>query len=794
MNKHPFQQIEHSLHDLTRPKRSHTFWGFCLVLVCTMVLLYPKNSTWLAYPNNFMIGDSVDGFKNNMTTAWHVGRDTGYVHYRGMNYPNGEHILFTDMQPIFAMTMQWWNHNISDISGNTVAIINFLQLFSMLLGAGIIFLLFRKLHVPVWYAGLVSIGMVFLSPQYNRFDGHYGLSHTWVIPLLLLLLSNYEARYSRRYQSLLIGLLVWVAAQIHFYYLGISALFLGLYMVYQLILDPSLRNFRVRISHLIIMVIVPFALLNIWIHWANYTPDRPGYPQGFLAYVGRIEGVFMPYEQSQVYQWFTKHVFKIKGLDFEAKQNIGFVASAFTVFLLFARYRMFGKNWSEAAYHRVNKNFLHGILFSATLLLIFALGFPFDIKGMEWMVEYMGPLRQFRGLGRFVWAYYYVVNVIAFYVLWNVSTRFKGFKGRAPWFKWVIALGPVALLAFEAYTFQQMKPLTLSPNFAKRSIAVNSPDHWINKVDFSKFQALMPIPYYHIGSENLILDINYWLYKKMYYTAYHTGVPDLAVNLSRTPLKQMSKSVQLGLEACEAPAILDDFPDNRPIAIMIEPKEWEKSKDHYAHLTEKATLVYDSPEMRILSIELDSIRAYQRHLARIVYNSMLKETLYPAQKPWTSTSANSHFYYQSYDSLTTTDLIFQGKGAYMGPFSDSIMVYDAHLPKGHYNLSMWLKSDRDMNINATAKFFEKDRTNGNQLRFLHEGLRFSLRSIVQGWGLIDLGFEVEGDNSTVRIFIEPRSVKGNFYMDEVLIKSSDYYLYRDEPKWVVRNNYWYKRE
>jgi hypothetical protein len=130
MNKHPFQQIEHSLHDLTRPKRSHTFWGFCLVLVCTMVLLYPKNSTWLAYPNNFMIGDSVDGFKNNMTTAWHVGRDTAYVHYRGMNYPNGEHILFTDMQPIFAMTMQWWNHNISDISGNTVAIINFLELFS----------------------------------------------------------------------------------------------------------------------------------------------------------------------------------------------------------------------------------------------------------------------------------------------------------------------------------------------------------------------------------------------------------------------------------------------------------------------------------------------------------------------------------------------------------------------------------------------------------------------------------------------------------------------------------------
>jgi hypothetical protein len=793
LNKNPLHQIEITIQDLRSPKRAHTVWGFLVVVALAFALMWPGHHTWLVNPNAYMFGESVDGFKNYMTAAWHVAHDSTYVLYRGMNYPYGEHAMFTDMQPIFCTGMQWWNANVSDISHQTVGIMNMFLLFSMLFGAGVLFLLFRKLHLPVWYAGIVALGVLFLSPQYNRFDGHFGLSHTWVLPLLLLLLCQYEERYSRRYQSLLIGFLLWFAAQLHFYYFGISALFLILYTGYQMLADRSWRNFRLRLSHLVVMILLPFAVLNIWMHWANYTADRPANPYGFTTYIAYLEGIFLPYENFPLFKWIDSQIIQIRRVNGESQAYEGIVAFLFTLWLLRSRFRMFGKSWDEMAYHRVHKRFLYGILAAASALLIFSFGFPFAIKGMEWTIEYLGPLKQFRGLGRFTWIYYYVINLIAFYVIWNYSLRFKGFKdGKYPWFRWVIALAPVAILVYEAYTFQSLKKLSLSDNTIQRNIAAPTPDHWLNKVDFTKFQALMPLPYNHIGSENIWMDIDFYLFRKIYTTAFHTGVPDMGVNMSRTPLKQMVKSVQFSLEPCETPAILEDMPDNRPIALMIEPHRWEDVQKKYRYLLEKATPVYDGPEMRIMSLQLDSIRSVQRNLANSVKAQMEKDGKYDLSGGWKSNVPPRWMYYQSYDSLTSTPHIFQGKGAGECRFRDTCWLYKNRIPKGNYNLSVWVKVDQDMPMTEELKIVEKNRADGHEIHFMHEGLRFHLVTIVNNWALFDVAFEVFDDNSNTYIFMPPKYLRGTYFYDELLIKRNELDVFRKVPGWVIRNNFWYK--
>jgi hypothetical protein len=710
-----------------------------------------------------------------------------------MNYPYGEHALFTDMQPIFSAGMQWWNWHVSDISTKTVGIMNVFLFISLLFASGILFLLFRKLHLPAWYAGLVALGVLMLSPQNIRLEGHFGLSHIWVFPFLLLLLCRYEERHSRRYQSLQIGILLWIAAQLHFYYFGLGALFLSLYTLYQLIVDPSWRNIRARLSHLVVMVLLPFALLNIWIHWANYTPDRPNNPYGFDSYIGYLEGIFLPYENFPLFKWIDSQIVQVRRVNSETQAYEGLVAFAFTAWAVFSRYKIFDKSWDEAAYHRVHKRYLAGILTAATILLVFAMGFPFAIKGMEWSIKYMGPLKQFRGLGRFTWSYYYVINLIAFYVIWNYSVRFKGFKdGKARWFRWVIALAPVAVLAYEGYQLQTLRKLALSPNPILRSIAAPTPDHWLNKVDFSKYQALMPIPYNHIGSENIWLDIDYYLYHKMYITTYHTGVPDMGVNMSRTPVNQMVKSVQLTLEPCEPPLILEDFPDNRPIALMIEPKREEETKTRYKYLLQKATPVFESQDMKVMSLHPDSIRAVQRQLALSVSNRMDKEAAYDLKGGWKSNQPPSWFWYQSFDSLTSTKYIFKGKGAHESLFRDTTWLLKSHIPKGVYDLSLWVKVDLDMGMTEDVKIIEKARNDGHEIHFTHEGLRFHLVTIVDGWALFSLPFEVYDPEANMQIFMPPKQIGGKYYIDEVVIKHNDADIYKRAPGWVVRNNAWYK--
>ena len=804
------EQIEHTLHNLASPKRGHTFWGLLVVMAVAAILIWAKHGTWLISPNDFMLKGG-DGFKNYMTSAWHVQHDSSYVHYGGMDYPFGEHVLFTDNQPIVSAAMQWWSRSMFDVGDNVVGIINVLQVLSIIFGAGVIYLLLRKLHLPVWYAGLSALGIAFLSPQYNYFDARFGLSHIWVLPMLLLLLCRYEERQSRRYQSLLIGILIWFSTQLHFYNLGVSAVFLGFYTLFQILIDRSWRNIWTRVSHLMVMVLLPFAVLNVWVHWSDYCPDRPASPLGFTDYIGHWEGVFLPYDFFPMHQWIDHYLIKIRGLDFEAKAYAGLVAFIFTLWLIFKRrFRLFEPEWEHAAYHRVHKNYLRGICFAAFAILLFGLGFPFSIKGLEWMVEYLGPLRQFRDLGRFTWAFYYAINVLIFYILWNKSQRMQisekwilFAKSRSAFVgkhllhtaKWSMALVPLAVLCWEAYYFQSHKMLRPVPNLAHRSVVAASPNHWLNKVDFGRFQALMPLPYYHLGSENIWLETYDPLFQKLQYTALQTGVPDMGVNMSRTAVSRMVKSIQFAFLACEPPALLSELPDNRPIALMIEPSKWDEVQKNYQHLLSKATPVYNGPELRIMALIPDSVRAWSEQQARDISAAMDRFAVYDAKGGFRSEKQPKWYASLNFDSLTSSQHLFQGKGSGEGNLGDTTWIWSKHIPKGQYQFSIWIKVDEDMGMTQGIRFVERNlKEEDPNHYFILKGsdLRANLKTIVKGWALFDVPFEVREESSKMEIFLYVKGVNLPFWYDEAQIRTREFSLYRREPGWVVLNNYWYK--
>lgn len=806
------EYIEHTLQRLASPKRAHTFWGWLLVMMIATVLLMIRNSDWLSNPNAWLLRDTTDSYKNYMTTAWHVKHDVGYVHYSGMNYPYGEHVLFTDNQPAISAAMRWWNLNVANISAETTGILNLLQVFSLIFGAGIIYLLFRKLHFPVWYAVPVSLFVLFLSPQCARFDVHFGLSHTWVFPMLLLLLCRYEERDSRRYQSLQIGVLLWFAAQLHFYYFGLSALFLLLYTGYQLLANPSLRNFRARISHLVVMVLLPFALLNGWLHWVDFRADRPATPYGFTGYIGFWEGVFLPYENFPLYQWIDAHVAHIRRLDSESQAYAGLVAFAFTLWVVFSGFlyrivrwplslfkknipsvpALFPKSWELAAYHRVHKQYLRGIFAAALALLIFACGFPYAIKGLEWMTDYFGPLRQFRGMGRFTWAYYYVINVLAFYWLWNWSIHFKGFKDfRALWFRWVIALLPLSILGYEAWYFQHSRPLQIENNPMYPPEQAGFEDQWLKKVNYSHFQAILPLPYYHIGSENLWLDMDFALFRKVQLTGFVHGIPDMGVNMSRSSIGEMLKSVQLTLPSGEVPQILADLPDDRPIALFTEQRLWDDVRLRYPFLIEKATPVYTGSKIRILSISSDSIRAAAIEHGRALQREAAQRSVYPAGRFRSDTPAG-FFYSQTFDSLNTTEKVFQGGGAFTGNMHDTTWLWNGPLAKGDYTLGFWINVKKDMGMVHALKIIENSLADGRGIHLEDVQARFHLKEIVGEWAMFEIPFSVREDQSATRMYLLQKGINTDFFLDEVLIKAEGFNLYRTSPGWVARNNFWCK--
>ncbi|MFM8485590.1 MAG: hypothetical protein ACKOCH_04580, partial [Bacteroidota bacterium] len=99
--------------------------------------------------------------------------------------------------------------------------------------------------------------------------------------------------------------------------------------------------------------------------------------------------------------------------------------------------------------------------------------------------------------------------MLVFYILWNKSSHYQtdqswkleldtlisGIKSRK-WRglhlpntrKWAIALLPLFIMCWEALLFQKLNKIETAPSPAQTGAAAQSPDHWLNKVDYSGFQ------------------------------------------------------------------------------------------------------------------------------------------------------------------------------------------------------------------------------------------------------------------------------------------------------------------
>ena len=134
-----------------------------LVLVAPGFILYSYFTKIFACPECYLFEDGGDGLKNYYTLDYYVKHDQGW-HFSGMNYPYGEHIIYTDNQPLLAMTLGWIHRHVINMDKHVVGTLNMLMLLSIYLGVIVTYLLLRRWEVGRWWA--LAARAVFVSATY----------------------------------------------------------------------------------------------------------------------------------------------------------------------------------------------------------------------------------------------------------------------------------------------------------------------------------------------------------------------------------------------------------------------------------------------------------------------------------------------------------------------------------------------------------------------------------------------------------------------------------------------------
>jgi hypothetical protein len=773
---------------LKRLKNTIIEKGFLLTLlfsVCCLLFFFGK---LLEAPNQVYFGGGGDGLQAYFGALYHIKYDDSYWQMNGMNYPYGEQVFFTGCQPFVTNILKLVNQ-VVNVYDYTIGILNMIMLGSIVLSALCIYLLFKHLRIPYYYSAIAATAISYLSPQIDRLGGHYSLTYQFAIPLFLLLLLKFYEHPTMK-KSFLIGLFVFFITGTHFYFFGLFGITSIIY--WSMLYFSKQREFgklKFVFKHFFIQLILPFLLIQLLMLLIDGVNDRTAFPYGYLEYTSNIAGVLFP--PGRFYTPLFEAYIDPEYPEWEGFAYIGIIGLiTFIGILIMPVKRLLSKQYN-LIFQITDNKVLSAFFWASIPALLLAFGYPFKIKGLEFLLFYSGPLKQLRGIGRFTWIFFYVINILAFYKIANINIK------KFPILKHFIMIIALYLVCYDAYIMAHNRQDALNnkiPAFEDKDNQLPE-DEWLNHINIADYQALIPLPYTHIGSENIWVYTESDIVKNAYITSLKTGLQMLSISSSRTSLSQTYKNIQVIKEPYRKLEILNEFKNKKPFLVIAREKDLNKSERNFlAH----CQLLKEVPNFTIYTLPYDTLLHISDHLYSSAKSNFNKNRTFAIDN-FLSTDSVKTVVYEDFEK-NENDKAFQGKGCFEGKLIDFNVIYKGEIPNWkneEYTLSFWMDDfTTDLYPRSTVELTFSDST-GNiyKVDYLKPGENFTV--LDHQWALIErsIKFKNKKDQLVITVWSDLMKSKSKLLrIDELLIRPSSTSIYKNQSGSITINNKTYFKE
>ncbi|MBS4057622.1 MAG: hypothetical protein KGZ82_09935 [Bacteroidales bacterium] len=709
-----------------------SFGNFIQYFPSAIVLLYilPFFAKVIFSPNSYLLITGSDGIKNYYTYAYYIFNGCNIFEFNGMNYPYGESIFYTDGQPIISFFFMAISKILPGTENFAVPFLNLIIVLSPVISAFILFKIFKKLGIISSMAVTAAIGISLLAPQFHRFASHLALSYSFFIPILIyyLIPVNNNVRFARR--ELRIGLFVLIAFLVHAYLGMILAFLTGLFCFFWILIDFNKTSIRKSSVLLFIGSVLPTLIFFVLISLSDSHTGRNTNPSGFFTYMASVYTVFL---QSEPFAFFK---FKItpNWNQWEGWAYIGFL-SVFLVFpsLLLLVIKSFIKSPDR------NVIFLLSLTLAAISALLFSFTFPFNMGHENW-IEIFPIIKKFRSVGRFAWLFYYASGIIT---IW-----FLNYYARSKILKVAFSIIPLLYLIESVPVYRSYsKFVDKTPNIFNKSLLDSTYINLIEEINKGKYQAILPLPFFHIGSENYGKSAETEIYKESMIISFHTKLPLFATYLTHTSIWESKNIMQiLAPPYYQKPIVSSVMPE---IDILVYCNK-NPISTYERNIVERSYKIFENELGTLYRITpsklfgVDMTREFREYLR-------LKDSI--GDKNVTDGSVSENLVlYNSFNSLKR-DTVYFGLGAYYGYSGkyNLLACFDSGLlqPNNTYVLSYW-KYNNGPNygqgvLNALCIVTE----NKNWLKYGAP----KISPVIDGnWSMMELEFQPQKDKGLIEIY------------------------------------------
>jgi len=750
--------------------------GIALSFILASLLIMVWYGFYIIHAQDYFISIWGDGFKNYFTFAYYVFYDHG-SHFTGMNYPFGEHVVFTDDQPVLAFLFKYLAH-IGFVRNHLHGLFTICTFLSVSLCASIVFMIFDEYDIRGLYAVISAVFIALLSPQIVRLSAHFGLSYSFFIPLTLLFLIR-ASKTRRDLYLILFSFAVTLFGLIHIYHLAIITFFALTYSVLYYMISPKNKTNRWFFIKQIIAALAPFIFIKVFMFLTDPVTDRPDTPWGFFETCSTYDTVFlMP--DSFIYHFINRFVDMPKATG-ERWSYIGVMADL--ILIIFVGSSIVRFSLTRRIFKDTSPTILVALA-ASVILLLFSFGLPFTIGGCRGLFDYMGPLKQFRAPCRFAWPFYYVSNI--FCVVY-IARLINVFDGRI-WIKRGLAISMFIIWFIDLNVVNN----NIRHDISGGGGAVDMEDEQVRvkkllqRSGFSNkdFQGFLYLPYFTTGSEKTVISYGGDIMGMK--VALYTGLKMIDAEMSRTSLMQVNMNVQLTASALLHKEVLKLYPNKLPLLMAVAINE--------SITPEEKALIMKGVYIGSEFVWPDTLRFYSLPLTafddtagviRSRFDRMVSD-MYKHHGYLSSDSADD-VVAKTYDDIKAPFVRF-GNGALYLEDRDTLL-YDGVLPGAHdsalYEFSVWNYGDHRVCVYPGYRISIYDQSQNLIAKYEKQG--YQSRDVFENWKRTSARFILPSKDNIVKI-----EAKGKFATyDELMIKPQkiEVLTHYQDSTFFMYNNY-----
>ena len=766
--------------------------GLFLLIILSCIILYCRFGKILTAEPHQVIQAYGDAFNAYNLVTYHSKYDSTYTVFEGMAYPYGDHVVIASAIPLLSNGLKFLKYIGIDWTDYTVQILHCSMLLSYIVCSIFLYLILVKLNLPIWYAIPIAIALTFMSPQTERLFGHYGLAHLYAIPATIYFLMLFDEK-PKWGVSICLFLTVVLTSLIQFYFFAITAFMISGFYFFSFIKEfqsnkinskkgfPKQSFFRYAI-HFSFHVLLPYFLFTWWI--SEYeVPNRPDKPAGYLAYITYWEGLFtslrMPY-----YEWINDNIIPIRKVNFEGLAYTGLVAFAVFLYMTYFWLRSLFKQsfFKKLTISQHNKlasdydtsDFLRRLFAMSFVLLLLSFGLPFSLPKLDFLLDYAGPLKQFRSVGRFNWIFYFVLNIIAFTYLFSIFQQRKS-----------LLLIPIMILIYESWQFNHARPYNMG---SVEEFKNDSSFEIKTGIDFSKYQALLPLPYFNVGTDNFNAIVHGRIQQKSLALSMETGLPSLASMGNRSSVSRAYKLFQIVSEPYRIPSILKDFKNNKPLLMMVDTNHIHE----YPHMINEVKHIKTVGEMSYYEVPLSSFETRIKNRKTAMQKKLNNEPLYEIDGIMTTDSLKT-FVYNRFNSLQN-NYGYRSDGGLKLDISKPYTLFRKELDFIKKNdevvISFWCNLTQYPTATTFVNFRIYNPENNAKIWEFKPQIRYLIPVMDNnGWCLFELPIKIE-NTGILEISLFNKEMRNKpFFADELLIRKKSTDVYMEGA--IYENNRWY---